>query len=128
MANGYLCKHCGHQESEHTYDTNPQKGVDGFRVSLELCRGFSLSREDQKEQDASIKPVDYEWHDRRAEEKSAWGQFVVVANTINMKKKLSRFNYKIKGSYGTEREKAEAEKKDYLDECRDKNHQIFIGG
>jgi hypothetical protein len=53
MANGELCKHCGHQETEHEsgyeYDFgNPSKRVAGYRKSLLACGGF-VSGEPERE-------------------------------------------------------------------------------
>jgi len=48
MADGILCKHCGYQETDHTFDPEgfPKVRIKGYKKSLRNCRGYEPEDEE----------------------------------------------------------------------------------
>lgn len=131
MANGELCKHCGHQETEHEsgfeYDFgDPSKRVPGYRKSLLVCKGFVSENPEPEMSDDEF--ANYcESMEKQAEHRFAFGYYAAMTRQRNFDEKIAKFDRDIRNSRTDESEaSARASKEEYIKACRCSNG-IHIG-
>ncbi len=91
MANGELCKYCGHQETahelKHEYD-NRNKKIEGYSRTLTRCKEF-VSEESAQKSDLEADQFYFEAMERRAAGRAAFGMYSAYVRQKNLDNELA---------------------------------------
>lgn len=135
MSDGFLCKNCGWQETEHKIglpcEDQSKLVRKGYKTSLMECGGFQLNKKDSaimKRLNLSRIPSDreMEMHERRATERYAWGAYAAHVRQTEFEKKIKQFNEdESSASSNQEREKVQEIREEFLKSCQTQNGWVI---
>lgn len=101
MSDGFRCKHCGWQETEHKIGLPNEAMADdilrGYKSSLRDCSGFQLNKRDSAKlrglkRSRLLSDYEMQMYESRANERAAWGAYAAHVRQVNFSEQLESFD------------------------------------